>query len=115
MHVLTFAPLLHALAAADPSSVLVMPIAAKTEALAGLVDQITDIFTLEASKVPGFKIVSVAELAGAMTHEQMKQMASCDGLSCAAELGGVLNTEQVIIGSLGKLGSEYLLTITRIQ
>ncbi|MEW5855295.1 MAG: hypothetical protein AB2A00_41345 [Myxococcota bacterium] len=115
MNALVLSPFLHLLAAAEPVSVLVMPVANKEGVSKDLAEQVTAVITHVASSVAGFRVVAVAEIQGAMTQEQLKQMAGCDSVSCAAEIGGALNTEQVIIGSLGLVGDQYLLSLTRIR
>lgn len=115
MHALLFSSVLHVFAAADPVSVLIMPLANKEGVSSDLAEQLTAVITHEASQLEGFRIVSVAEVQGAMSQEQMKQVAMCDQISCAAEIGGALDTEQVVIGTLGRLGDEMLLNLTRIH
>jgi hypothetical protein len=115
MNPFTLAAVLQAMAVTEPTSVLIMPLANKEGVSRDLADQITVVITHLSGSVPGFRTVALDEVQGAMTQEQLRQVAACDQVSCAADIGGALNTEQVVIGTLGLLGDEYLLTLTRIQ
>lgn len=102
------------LAAAPKVSLLVMPL----EALAGvepdLARQLTTVLVAEASRVHGVTVQSYREIQGALSQEQLKQAMGCDSASCAAELAGALNTDQIIIGSLGYVGQSFMLSLSRI-
>jgi sulfatase modifying factor 1 len=100
-------------AAAGPQ-VLFMPIEPLGEVDKNLATQITGLLVVEAGKLEGYRVQSFREVEGLLTQEQMKQAAGCDSASCAAELAGALNTDQIVIGTLGKLGQSYLLTLSRI-
>jgi sulfatase modifying factor 1 len=93
-------------------SVLVMPI----EPLGGVDEdlalQVTTVLVAEASRLSGVRVQSYREIQGVLTQEQVKQAMGCDSATCAAELAGALNTDQIIFGTLGTVGRSYLLTLS---
>lgn len=115
MHAYLLGPLLQLLTAAAPASVLVMPLSNKEGVSDDLAEQVTAVVVHVANAQPGFQVVALADVQGAMSQEQLKQIAGCDDVSCAAELGGVLNTQQVVLGTLGLVGDQYLLSLTRVS
>lgn len=66
-------------------------------------------------QVPGIVVISIREVEGAMTNEQRTMMAGCDEVSCAAEIAGALSAEQFIMSKLGRLGTQYVLFISRVE
>jgi len=59
--------------------------------------------------------VSFREVQGALSSEAMKMTAGCDSVSCAAEIAGALNTDFIIIGTLAKVETEYVLNVSRVR
>lgn len=96
-------------------SVLVLPLEAKAGVSADFAQLITAALVHHADTIPGYRIVAFQQVEGAMNQEQRREMAGCVTVSCALEIAGSLNTEQFIIGNLGQVGNEFLLTITRVQ
>ncbi|MBI5498562.1 MAG: hypothetical protein HY904_26410 [Deltaproteobacteria bacterium] len=105
------------LAAGAPkaTSVMVLPVAAKAGVNQDLADLTSAAITNHVSKVKGVRAISIAEVEGLMSQEQLKQAAGCDSVSCAVELAGALNADEIIMGNLGKFGASYLLTLSRIR
>ena len=101
--------------AAPKKSVLIMPIQAEAGVDPALCKQVTSVLVNVAAGLPGYRVISQAEIAASMTQEMMKQASGCNSVSCAAEIAGALDTEQIVIGSLGKVGQSYLLTMSRIN
>jgi hypothetical protein len=101
--------------AAGPTTVLVLPLEAKGGAAPDLAQLTTSAVTVHASKVPGFRVISFSEVQGLLTQEQLKQAVGCDSAGCAAEIAGSLNSDEIVIGSLGKVGGSLLLTMTRVR
>lgn len=95
--------------------VLFMPLVGKGGVPADVVDQFGAALVAEAAKVKGYRMLSVREVEGLLTQEQMKQNAGCSDQSCALELAGALNTREVVLGSLGVLDREYLVTLSRLD
>ena len=100
---------------ARPTTVLVLPIEAREGASRDLCEQLTTVFVAEAARSGAYSILSFREVESTMTQEQVRQVSGCSSASCAAEIAGALDRDQIIIGSLGVVGDVYLLSLSRIQ
>ncbi len=102
--------------AAPRISVLFAPITpAAKDIPRALCDQVTDAIAGEAQHVAGFTIVTMAALEGVATQETLRQSTGCDALSCYTDLAGALNAQQLVMGKLGRLGTDLTLTLTRVR
>lgn len=107
--------LLFVLAAQAPAtSVVIMPVEPLAGVTPDLATQITQLVATEAGNAKGYSVRSFREVQGAMSAEQMRQAAACDSVGCAAEIAGALNSDQIVIGTLGKVGRSFVLTLTRV-
>jgi hypothetical protein len=103
-------------APAGELSVLVLPIEAKDGVSKSEAELATAAFAAEADRVPGFRVITYREVEGTMTQEQVRQVVGCDAVACAAEIAGAMNTDQIVLGQVGKFGeAEVVLTMTRVE
>jgi hypothetical protein len=97
-------------------SVLFLPVQARSGVTADLAEQLTSVLAATvATRHPELRVVTLREIDGVMTPEQIKQAAGCDSSSCAAEIAGALNTDEIVLGTLGRVGNSFLITLTRVQ
>jgi len=61
------------------------------------------------------QVTSSRELEDMVGLERQRQLMNCDSNSCMAEIAGVLGSEFVVLGNIGRLGDEYLLTLKLLQ
>ncbi len=45
----------------------------------------------------------------------MRDVTNCDTVTCAAELGGALGARLVLHGTLGRIGPDFVLTLTIVD
>src|SRR5689334_5362356 len=95
-------------------SVLLMPLEAKGVSK-DLADQVTSLLAIEMLHRGGVQVVTLREVEGAMSREQIQQMSGCDSVSCMSEIAGALHTDQVVMGTLGVVGATHLLTLSRFR
>lgn len=50
-----------------------------------------------------------------LTEQGFEQAASCDASECAVKVGKLLGIQQIIVGSVGKLGNSYMLNLRRVD
>jgi hypothetical protein len=96
-------------------TVLVLPLEAKSGVARDTADQVTSALAAQAGAVPGFRVLALAEIEGTMSQEQLRQVAGCNTASCAAEIAGSLNTDEIVMGTFGRFGNAYLLTLSRVN
>ena len=56
-------------------------------------------------------VIGSSDVAAMISAEEQKQALGCDEDSCLAQLGGALGVPYLLTGSLGKVGSRYMLNI----
>ncbi len=79
---------------------------------ADLVENLTDVVTVALNKLGVFEVVSRADIQRMLAFEQNKQMLGCESdASCLAEIGGALGVALLVSGSVGKVGSQYLIQL----
>jgi len=62
-----------------------------------------------------YKIITAKDIEGLLGFDALKQAFDCNANSCMQELGGALGVSQIITGSISKLGSKVIFTLTRID
>lgn len=111
--------LLTALNAAAPPShkprVLVFPVTTESAAHKGLATSVDVLLVRAAARAPGVDVRSIKDVQAVMAFEQQQQLLGCNGPSCAADLAGALDAEQLIHAQLSLVGQDVLLNASRIR
>ena len=101
--------------AAEKITLAVMPL----QPQGGVAEEKTRILDdLVASQMVGYtqyKVITAKDIEGLLGFDTLKQAFTCNASSCAQELGGALGVSQLITGSVSKLGSRVIFTLTRID
>lgn len=114
MHALILTLLLAAPPPSTTTTVLVLPLSARGGVSHDVAETLTESVVTTLRRVPHFKVIAFREVEAAMTQEQRRQVQGCDSESCAAEIGGALNADEIVVGSVGRVGREAVLTISRV-
>lgn len=94
---------------------LVLPVEAAAGVPARLAAVVTSALTHHAARLPNVRVISYQEVHNTLSQEQVRQVAGCTDASCAAEIAGALNTDEIVLGSLGMAGDAYVLTLARVK
>jgi len=79
-------------------------------------DTVTDIVTVSLKKLGVFDVISRADIQQMLNFEESKQLVGCTSSSnCIAEIGGALGVARVVTGSVGKLGTSYVLNLSLLD
>ncbi len=91
--------------------VAVMELVAKgvDENTASLLGEIVRARVYEAKDV--FVLMNREDMVDILGEAKFQQSGACDSTSCAVEMGSALGLEKMIMGSVGKLGRDYSLTL----
>ena len=108
-------PLGSAMGGEPSSSMVMMPIEAQ-----GISERAvkvsTDLLSSYLAQVPNTSLITAADIEAMVTLEQQKSVFDCDNdISCVAEIGAALGADELIRVSMGLLGSNVILTLTRID
>ena len=71
---------------------------------------LTETLANEVNLVSGCHVVTQADVSQMLDFEAQKATCSDGGDSCLSEIGSALGAERVIGGTLGRLGTEFVLT-----
>jgi hypothetical protein len=95
---------------------LVMPLEGRSGVPSHEVQVLGDLLMSEARRIPGHKVVTFSDVEQMLSLETKQQLLGCDATSCLAEIGGALNADEVLYGSVGRLGRhELVLSLSRIR
>jgi hypothetical protein len=109
-----FAACVLAQAMASPQGVvLVLPLEARSPSLGDSADLITTVVASEIRKQSHLTVVTLRDREDSLTPDLKARAAGCVSPGCASELGGALGAEQVVVGTVGAVGSNLVLTLTR--
>jgi TolB-like protein len=78
-------------------------------------DALSDLLAVTMSEHSPFEVVTREDLEAQMSREALKDLMGCDAISCAAEIGGALNTRYLLTGTARKLGDELMVTLNLID
>jgi hypothetical protein len=99
----------------EPKRLLAMPLVARAGVDAAQLAVLSDFFTAEARRIPDYHVVTQADVEQMLTAEMRMQLVGCEGTSCLSEIAGALNADEILYGSVGRLGrKDLVLTISRI-
>lgn len=78
----------------------------------GTVANLSQFLAAELGKIRGARVISPADISSMLGVERAKSVlgAACD-TECMANIAGALNVDYVIIGQLGRLESEYVVSL----
>ena len=76
---------------------------------------VTDMLLLEMSKMQDAKVIGSKEIDAMLGYEQKKQISGCTDTSCMVAIGGALGVDKILMGSVGKLGTSYMLNLKLIN
>jgi hypothetical protein len=78
-----------------------------------LVSSLSDVVTTSLTRLGVFDVVSRADIQRMLEFEQDKQLLGCESdTSCLAEIGGALGVALLVSGSVGQVGSTYIVNLT---
>jgi TolB-like protein len=93
---------------------LVMPLDARNGVTPDLAATLTESLAGEMRRSRKFRVTTLKEVEGVLSQAQRAQVAGCEA-ECAVEMGKLLQADQILSGSLGRVGSDYVLNTQRVS
>ena len=82
----------------------------------GTVETLSEVVTVSLKKLGVFDIISRSDIQQMLNFEESKQLVGCTASSeCMAEVGGALGVARLVSGSVGKVGSSFVITLTLVD
>ncbi|MBL8994774.1 MAG: hypothetical protein JNM63_15615 [Spirochaetia bacterium] len=103
-----------ALFASDKTRIAIQNISAKAGVDPNAAATVTDLLSSELVSLRRFDVVDRKNMESIM-KEQALQQGGCTDQACAVKLGNLLNVQKMVVGSLSKLGSKYLITVSFVD
>jgi len=81
----------------------------------GVVNLLYELILTEFQNYSNLSVTSKSDIDSMVKFETEKELAGCSDSSCMAEIGGALGVDMIVMGSIGKLGSSYIVTLKLIN
>ncbi|MDF1561493.1 MAG: hypothetical protein P1V51_00535 [Deltaproteobacteria bacterium] len=75
---------------------------------------LTDVLMIELEKLPEITVVSPDDLAAMMDRAALEQLLGC-GEDCDLDLLGAAEADHLLVGSVGRVGSQHLLSLSLLD
>ena len=69
----------------------------------------------EVRKLDRIAAVSMREIQDLLSFEEQRQLVGCSDESCLAEIAGALGVDELLTGTVGRLGASHVLAIKRLD
>lgn len=76
---------------------------------------ITDGLADELIKTGKVRVMERSQMESILKEQGFQQSGACDGSECAVQVGKLLSIEQMVVGSVGKLGSSYSIMVRSVD
>ncbi len=113
---IAFIALLAALASPGSRKVAAMDVQARAGVTPGLAQVVTDAVVADLRKgAPGLTIIASEDVRNVLGFQRQKEQLGCEDAACLAEIGGALGVDELVVGSLARLGTSYILDLRLID
>lgn len=95
-------------------SLAVLPLAAQgVDASAAKV--LTDALADELLRLRRARVMERSQMENILKEQGFQQSGACDGSECAVEVGRILGIDLMVVGTLGKIGNTYTLSVRAVD
>ena len=73
---------------------------------------LTQVLSVELKRIQGASVIGKEDIAAMLNLEGQKQVLGCDSdTSCLAEIGGALGVDKLVVGQVGKLADNFIISL----
>ncbi|HUI94022.1 MAG TPA: CsgG/HfaB family protein [Chitinivibrionales bacterium] len=76
---------------------------------------VTDIFTNQLQADATFKVMERSQISKILSEQGFQNSGACGSAECAVEIGRLLSIDAVFIGSIGRLGQRWVITVRLVS
>lgn len=102
-------------AAAPARKVGALPLAAGANVDGKTAAAISEALAGELARVPGCEVITQAQMKALLDLEAQKQLVGCADDSCMAQLGAALGVDELVGGTVAKVGTSWLIGLRRVD
>lgn len=95
--------------------VAVIDFDAKAGIKAEMSSLLSDILRSELFGSEPFELINREDMVAILDEVKFQQSGACDSTTCVVQMGQALGAEKMIVGSVGRLGSSYVITIKLVD
>ena len=81
---------------------------------AGTASMMTSLLAESLSRDPRFVVRDSQDLKALLVHDKEQQLVGCNDPACYVDISKLVGAEFIIVGKVGKVGSDFVLTASRI-
>lgn len=96
-------------------SVAVFDIRAKIGIEQASVDIFGELLQARLRNELGFRVIGRSDIESMLGLQAMKQAVDCDDSQCLAQIGGALGVDEMVTGSIAKLGTTLVISLKRVD
>jgi len=74
-------------------------------------DLITDALAAELQKTDSVRVLERSQMDKILAEQGFQNSGSCNGSECVVQMGELLGIDQMVVGTVGKLGGTYVLNV----
>jgi len=100
---------------AHPTKVALNDVEVGPGADAQIAHLVTTLVASELRKLPALSVTSQEDIKNLLGFDRERQLLQCAEASCLAEIGGALGVDQMVTGSLSKLGDSQIIVLRVID
>lgn len=79
------------------------------------VDLISEALAGELQNTGAFRVMERSQMDRVLKEQGFQASGLCDGNECAVEVGRVLGIDRMVVGSIGKIGSMYIINVRMVD
>jgi len=79
------------------------------------VDLISEALAGELQNTGAFRVMERSQMDRVLKEQGFQSSGLCDGNECAVEVGKVLGIDRMVVGSIGKIGSMYIINVRLVD
>jgi TolB-like protein len=77
---------------------------------------LTQVLSVELKRIQGASVIGKEDIAAMLNLEGQKQVLGCESdTSCLAEIGGALGVDKLVVGQVGKLADNFIISLRLIS
>ena len=76
---------------------------------------LTSVASNRLSEIGIFQVISREDIKNMLSHQQDQILLGCTAENCLVKIGGALGAENLVAGTVGKVGDKYVISLQRID
>jgi len=96
---------------AEPIHLAVLEFASKGGVTPQQMEVLSDMLSTEIRKLGKYSVIGANDIRSTLQLEERRKIMGCNDESCAAEVGGALGVQWIVVGNIGLFGKTYVMNL----